>query len=110
MMDSMAQRIEVNIFSWICGATWLESDHYIGLAEAAGFRFKEKHDYYTGKKLTVEQAKEEIEYACLNVTRNYGVEAKSFQETWEKYGALIIEHGMGHYSKTVLFEFVKPTD
>ena len=108
LMDSMAQRIEVDVFSWICDAKWLESDQYMGFAEAAGFRFKDKQDYHTGKKLTVEQAKEEIAYACLNVPRNYGVEAKGFQETWEKYGALIEEHGMGHYSKTVLFEFMKP--
>ena len=110
LMDSMAQRIEVDVFTWICGAKWLESDHYMGFAEAAGLNFREKKDYYTGKKLTVEQAKEEIEYACLNVPRNYGVEAKGFQETWEKFGELIELHGMGHYSKTVLFEFEKPTD
>ena len=108
MMESMAQRIEVDVFSWICEAKWLESDQYRGLAEDAGFVYKQQNSYYTGKKLTKEQAREEIEYACLNVPRNYGVEAKGFQETWDRFGALIEEHGMGHYSKTVLFEFTKP--
>jgi len=107
-MESIPQRIEVDVFSWICGATWLDTDQYIGFAEDAGFVFKRRQSYYTGKKLTVEQAMEEIEYACLNVPVNYGVKAKSFRGTWDKFSALIEEHGMGHYSKTVLFEVKKP--
>lgn len=110
LMESMAQRIEVDVFSWVCEAKWLESAQYVEYAGDAGFVFRHQQSYYTGKKLTVEQAKEEIEYACLNVPIHYGVEAKGFKETWKRFGASIEKHGMGHYSKTVLFEFLKPNE
>ena len=106
-MDTIPQKLEADVFSWICGATWLDTDKYIEFTREAGFIFKHMQSYFTGKKLTVKQAKEEIEYACHNVPINYGVKTKSFQETWEKFGSLFQEHGMGHYSKTVLFEVEK---
>ena len=108
-MESIPQRIEVDVFDWICGAKWLETSQYLELAREVGFSYQSKHSYYTGKKLTTEQAREEIEYACLNVPVNYGVETRSFDETWRRFGAIIKAHGMGHYSKTALFELVKPS-
>jgi ubiquinone/menaquinone biosynthesis C-methylase UbiE len=107
-MDTNAQRIEVNVFDWICGAKWLTSNQYLEMAERTGFQFIRKKSYYTGKKLTPDQAREEIMYACKNVSRNYGVNTKSYKETWSKFSELINQNGMGHYSKTVLFELLKP--
>ncbi|MGD2200786.1 MAG: class I SAM-dependent methyltransferase [Candidatus Bathyarchaeota archaeon] len=107
MMETEPQRLEVELFSWLCGATWLKSDEYISLLEEAGLVFRRKTPFYTGKKLTVDQAKEEIEYACEYAPIHYNVETSSFREAWEKFGESIQRHGLGHYSKTVLFEAEK---
>jgi ubiquinone/menaquinone biosynthesis C-methylase UbiE len=108
MMETPPQKLEVQAFSWICNATWLTSRKYLDILRDIGFSFIGKKSFYTGKKLSAEQAKEEIEYACLNVPVNYMVDSRSFQESWIRFGSLIEKYGMGHYSKTVLFEMMKP--
>jgi SAM-dependent methyltransferase len=104
MMKTEPQKIEVELFSWLCGATWLKSAEYISLLEDAGLVFKYKTAFYTGLKLTVDQAREEVKYACKYAPIHYGVETPGFQEAWVKYGNSIKSYGLGHYSKTVLFE------
>jgi ubiquinone/menaquinone biosynthesis C-methylase UbiE len=101
-METMAQRLEVALFSHICDATWLSATGYEGMLKAAGFRLLKKMSYRTGKKLTPEQAREEITFACENVPKIYGVDTPSFQEVWARFGRDIDEKGLGHYSKVVL--------
>jgi ubiquinone/menaquinone biosynthesis C-methylase UbiE len=108
LMETVSQKTEVEVFGWICGAKWLSSKEYLGIIEETGFIFNRTRDYFTGLKLTVEQAREEIRYACENVERNYGVVAKGFDETWSRFGSQIEAYGMGHYSKTILFDITKP--
>jgi ubiquinone/menaquinone biosynthesis C-methylase UbiE len=108
-MDTQPQKLEVEVFSWICNADWLTSREYFSILSDAGFVFIAKTSFLTGKKLTSEQAKKEIKYACLNAPIDYRVDSRSFQDTWNKFGSLIEKHGMGHYSKTVLFEMFKPS-
>ena len=62
----------------------------------------EKKRYYTGKKLTPQQAKREIRFAIKNDPKIYGITTASFEETWTKFGQQIEENGLGHYSKVVL--------
>ena len=45
----------------------------------------------------------EIRFASENVPRVYGVDARSYEETWARFGEDIERNGMGHYSKVVLF-------
>lgn len=107
-METKPQQLEVEVFSWLCGATWLTTTEYLYLVEDAGLVFNTKTGFYTGRKLSVQQAREEIAYACQYVPIHYGVKTPSFTEAWEKYSWSIQCSGMGHYSKTVLFEVTKP--
>jgi len=101
-MDATS-RNEVEVFSWICDATWLTGAEYMGLVSDSGVAFEYSKVFRTGRKLTVEQAKEEIGYACENVPAIYGRPARGFDEAWERFGDSIMVHGMGHYSRLELF-------
>jgi ubiquinone/menaquinone biosynthesis C-methylase UbiE len=103
-METEAQRIEVELFSWLCGATWLASHEYEEFLREAGFELLEKRVYRTGKKLTPEQAKSEIRYAVKWDPIIYGIQTPPFEEAWAKFGPAIEQHGLGHYSKVVSFE------
>lgn len=102
-METEAQRLEGSVFSYICGCKWLSLTQYCGELETHGFTSPATFAYRTGKKLTARQAREEIKFACENVPVTYGVAAASFEEAWERYGKSIEKHGLGHYSKVVLF-------
>jgi ubiquinone/menaquinone biosynthesis C-methylase UbiE len=101
-METPAQKIEVDLFSFICGATWLDSAQYLQFLEENGMILLDKKIYEIGKKLTPEQAKEEIKYSCEYAPKLYGVKALSFEETWARYGPDIEKHGLAHYSKVIL--------
>ncbi|MGB7062766.1 MAG: methyltransferase domain-containing protein [Candidatus Zixiibacteriota bacterium] len=101
-METQAQRTEVALFSYICNATWLTGKEYESILQRAGFTLVEKKQYYTGKKLTPEQAKVEIRFAIETDPKIYGVTTEPFEKVWAKFGQQIEEHGLGHYSKVVL--------
>ncbi len=102
-METAAQKTEVELFSYICNATWLSVDEYLKMLDDNGFKLTSRKNYYTNKKLTLEQAKEEIIYTCDNDPKIYGVKTKSFDDIWNKFGEDIEKNGLGHYSKVVLF-------
>jgi ubiquinone/menaquinone biosynthesis C-methylase UbiE len=101
-METEAQKIEVALFSYVCNATWLKSSEYEGMLQQAGFLLLDRKRYYTGKKLTTEQAKREIRFAVKNDPKIYGITTPSFEEVWAEFGPRIEKHGLGHYSKVVL--------
>jgi ubiquinone/menaquinone biosynthesis C-methylase UbiE len=101
-MESEAQKIEVALFSYICNATWLSIGEYEGMLDKAGFIPVKIKKYYTGKKLTPEQAKSEIRFAIKYDPKIYGVTTPSFEDVWAKFGQRIEKNGLGHYSKVVL--------
>jgi ubiquinone/menaquinone biosynthesis C-methylase UbiE len=109
-METEAQKIEVAVFSYICGAMWLDTGEYQEMLVRAGLKLAGRRSYYTGKKLSPEHARIEIRFACENVPKIYGVSTASFEETWTKFGKDIEQHGMGHYSKVVLFVAQKTSD
>ena len=106
-METEAQRIEVALFSYICNATWLSSQEYERMLKKAGFMLVRKEKYYTGKKLTPEQAKAEIRFAVKNDPKIYGITTPSFEEVWAEFGQKIEKNGLGHYSKVVLMIALK---
>ncbi|UCG90887.1 MAG: class I SAM-dependent methyltransferase [candidate division WOR-3 bacterium] len=101
-METKAQKLEVILYSFMCDATWLSSKEYEQILEQAGLTLTDMKSYYTGKKLTPQQAQCEIRFACENVPKIYGVSTKSFEEVWARFGKDIEKHGLGHYSKVVL--------
>jgi ubiquinone/menaquinone biosynthesis C-methylase UbiE len=68
-LDTLAQKLEVEAFNLICGAKWLHYNEYLQILEETGFKLVGSHYFYTGLKLEVGQAKEEISYACMNVEK-----------------------------------------
>ena len=101
-METQTQKIEVALFSYICDATWLSAKEYESMLEEAGLRLIRKKQYYTGKKLTPEQAKAEIRFACKTDPKIYGIKTPPFEEVWSRFGHQIEKNGLGHYSKVVL--------
>ncbi|MBD3287065.1 methyltransferase domain-containing protein [candidate division WOR-3 bacterium] len=99
--ETEAQQLEIEVFSWLCSATWLPAADYEKMLTVNGFNLISRKTFYTGKKLTVAQAAEEIRFACENVPRIYGVKTPSFDEVWARFGSRIERHGMGHYSRVV---------
>jgi ubiquinone/menaquinone biosynthesis C-methylase UbiE len=102
MMETDAQKLEVALFSFICDATWLSYVEYTTLLTNAGLRLVDSRAYYTCKKLTPAQSREEILFACEHVPLIYDKAVPTFDEVWQRFGEAIEQHGLGHYSKVVL--------
>ena len=102
VMDTPAQQTEVALFSYICDSTWLSLDEYIRMLKGARLQLVDRRVYRTGKRLTPEQARVEIRFACGNVPRIYGKSTPCFEEVWARFGSQIETHGLGQASKVVL--------
>lgn len=100
--ETEAQLLECEVFDYICGAKWLTALQYQELLKESGLNLVKRELFKTGKKLTVEQAKQEIQFACKEVPRIYNIQTKSFDKVWENFGSKIEKHGLGHYSRLVL--------
>ena len=109
-METEAQKTEVAVYSYICGATWLDTGEYQEMLSRARLKLIGTRSYYTGKKISPEHAEIEIRFACENVPRIYGINALPFEGTWREFGKHIQRHGMGHYSKVVLFVAEKASE
>lgn len=101
-MENKAQKIEVELFSYICSATYLSSKEYRAILEKAKFKLISRRGYYSGMKFTPEQAKSEIRYTIKNCSKIYRINTPTFKEVWAKFGQAIEENGLGCYSKVVL--------
>jgi ubiquinone/menaquinone biosynthesis C-methylase UbiE len=101
-METEAQRTEVALFSYICDATWLNYKEYEEMLARAKFKIVEKKHFFTGRKLTPDQAKVEIKFACREVPKIYGIYTPSFEDVWERFGNKIEENGLGQCSRVLL--------
>jgi ubiquinone/menaquinone biosynthesis C-methylase UbiE len=99
--ETVAQRLEAEVYAYACGAKWLPSIRYQEYLRGAGFTLIKREVLYTGKKLRSEQARLEIQAAIENA-RSHDVEALTLEEVWEKYGDEIEKNGLGHASRVVL--------
>lgn len=109
-METEAQRLEVAVFSDVCGATWLSAAAYEEMLAGAGLGPVGKMVYRTGRKLTADQAQQEIRFACKNVPKLYGVQTRSFEDVWARFGHAIEQHGLGQFSRVVMFTATKAGD
>lgn len=108
--ETEAQKLEISLFSYICNATWMHADEYKSMLEYARFTLIGEKNYYTHKKLTPVQAKQEIRFACEHAPQMYGVTAVSFDDAWKRFGRYIEKHGLGHYSKVVVMTARKESE
>lgn len=101
-METEAQRTEVALFSYICDATWLNYKEYEEMFARAEFKIIGKKHFFTGRKLTPDQAKEEIKFACSEVPKIYGIDTPPFEDVWDRFGLKIEKNGLGQCSKVLL--------
>jgi ubiquinone/menaquinone biosynthesis C-methylase UbiE len=99
--ETVAQRLEAEVYAYACGAKWLPAIRYQEYLRGAGFTLIKRGVFYTGKKLRAAQARLEIEAAIENA-RSHDVEALPFEDVWKKYSREIEENGLGHASRVVL--------
>jgi len=108
MAETPAQALEIEVFSYICDATWLKEAEYTRIAESRGLVVQSRKVFRTGKKLTLDQAQTKIEFAAENVPRLFGRSARSFEDAWGRYREKIRVNGLGHYSRVELIVTRKP--
>ena len=101
-METEAQKIEVALYSYICDATNPRLLEFKDMLRSAGLKLVAQQAYYTGKKLTPEQARREIKFAVESVPRIFGRPTPTTEEVWDRFGPAIEKHGLGQCSKTVL--------
>ncbi|MFX0001060.1 MAG: class I SAM-dependent methyltransferase [Candidatus Hodarchaeota archaeon] len=83
---------------------------YIKLLEKLGCVLLKKFILRTNKNITLNQAKEEILFACEEAPklfRKYGVKAKPFQKVWSKFNKKIKRYGLGFYPEILVLIFKK---
>ncbi len=95
-METEAQVAEVALFSCLCGATWLSKDDCRRKLENVGFAPLTARKYHTGKKLTPQQARSEIRFACKNLPNLYGIAPKTYEDDWNRCDKTIEKNGLGH--------------
>ncbi len=84
-------------------------DWYVQTLENANTKHADEDEFVYPKKMTAEQAKEELRFACEKTPQTYapfGVSASSFEKLWSEHGKKIEEHGMAYWSRirVILFE------
>ncbi len=101
-METEAQRIAVQVEGKVFGAKSLSKKFYGDIFKDNNVVLKEVRSYYTGKKLTPNQAKIELKEGIEIARKVYGKDVPDFQDVWHKYGNKIENFGYGMYSKTVI--------
>jgi ubiquinone/menaquinone biosynthesis C-methylase UbiE len=82
-------------------AFFYRPEFYIQELERRDAEILDEKWYYTDKKMTAEQAREELRYACEmtpKVYSDFGVSCKSLEEVWNRFGDRIERHGLALYS------------
>ncbi|MFX0061521.1 MAG: class I SAM-dependent methyltransferase [Candidatus Hermodarchaeota archaeon] len=82
-------------------AIFYPKDFYIQELENLGVEILSENWFYTQRKMTAAQAKEELFFACTETAKifqEYNIQTVSFEELWEQFGNQIETHGMAYYS------------
>ncbi|MFX1572894.1 MAG: hypothetical protein ACFFB0_09100 [Promethearchaeota archaeon] len=75
-----------------------------------GFNLQKSFQLKTFKKMTLNQAREEILFACKETPKifnKYKVKSKSFEKVWEKFKHNIKKYGLAFYPEILILIFQK---
>jgi len=75
---------------------------YVETLEGLGMTVALEEVFTFPKKMTADQAEEELRFACEMAPKtftSFGVSAVSFKELWSEFGDQIAEHGMAYWSR-----------
>ncbi len=82
-------------------AIFYPKEFYIEQLTSKGVKIMEEKWFYTRRKMTSSQAKEELQFACAKTPKifdKYNVETVTFETLWNKYQDAIDAHGVAYYS------------
>ncbi|MFX1313934.1 MAG: class I SAM-dependent methyltransferase [Promethearchaeota archaeon] len=83
---------------------------YSNKLKKLGFDLLKSFQLKTHKKMTLNQAKEEILFACKEAPKifnEYKVKSKSFKKVWDKFENKIKKYGLGFYPEILILIFQK---
>ncbi|NHK30779.1 MAG: class I SAM-dependent methyltransferase [Asgard group archaeon] len=86
-------------------AIFYPKEFYIEELEKSSIEIIDERWFYSKRKMTAEQAKEELVFACNETPKyfkEYDIKTISFEELWKKYGEKIEKHGMAFYSQLLI--------
>jgi len=101
-METEDQSIAVKVEGEVFGAISLPKEFYMDIFRENNVVLRRIRAYYTGKRLTADQARIELSEGLEIARRIYGRKVPSFEEVWGRYGKRIEASGYGMYSKTIL--------
>jgi len=101
-METNAQKLEIDLFKYMCNAVYLSNKKYDQMLKKANFKLIKKLNYYSGIKFTPEQAEKEIKYTLNDNRNSCGIKRPTFKQVWDKFGDKIEKFGVGCYSKITL--------
>jgi ubiquinone/menaquinone biosynthesis C-methylase UbiE len=70
-----------------------------------GIKIINERWFYTFRKMTLSQAKEEIKFACQNtpnIFKDFNVRTVPFEKIWKKYKSRIKKYGVAFYSRILV--------
>ncbi|MHA2396313.1 MAG: hypothetical protein ACXAC0_06375 [Candidatus Thorarchaeota archaeon] len=107
--DTPEEQIAKEIWETIgLGCTFLPEIYYREIIEGLGMRLLNSVVFQFPKKMTPEQVREELEFACNEAPKifaPFGVYAISFKDLWEQFGDRIEKHGVAYWSRIRVLVF-----
>lgn len=100
-METEDQKLAVEFEGDIYGAKSMPKKFYHEILREHNATLVEEKAFFTGKKLTSNQAEVEIKDGIQIATHVYGKRVLGFKQIWEKYGKNIEAYGYGMYSKII---------
>lgn len=111
--NSPEERVAEEVWANIgLNALFMEKEFYVDAFSEHGLFLVNEAVYEIRKKMTFNQAKEELQFACEHAPqlfKEYDVTAISFDELLSQFGHRIQEHGMAYYPniRALLFKLEK---
>jgi len=100
--DEPDERIAKEVFEMLgCNAIFYPKEFYIEELNHCGIQLLDEKWFHTHRKMTAQQAKEEISFACTetpSIFSSYEVRTMPFEVLWDRVKDRIEVHGMAYYS------------
>jgi ubiquinone/menaquinone biosynthesis C-methylase UbiE len=95
------QVLAKEIMEYCLDGVFFSKSFYVEELERLGITMSGEKWFHTRKKMTADQAKEELRFCCEEapiIFADYHVRSVSFDELWQKFGEQIESHGVAYYS------------
>lgn len=95
------QVIAKEIMEYCLDAVFFSKSFYVEELERLGITICGEKWFHTRKKMTADQAKEELKFCCEEapiIFADYNVRSVPFDVLWQKFGEGIEKYGMAYYS------------